>query len=100
MRAIRSMEVIDRRSGELRSFPGLVRAVDLSNLAFEVSGNTREVLVSQGDRITRGMVLANLAPAAYELNVEAAEADVGRAQADLNQKTTELDRQQKLYSKG
>lgn len=100
VRAIRSMEVIDRSSGQLRSFPGVVRAVDVSNLAFEVAGNTREVQVSQGDQITRGMVLATLDPATYQLNVESAEADVGRAQAELNEKTNELDRQQKLYAKG
>ncbi|GAB5471832.1 MAG: efflux RND transporter periplasmic adaptor subunit [Rhodospirillales bacterium] len=100
VRAIRAMEVVDRSSGELRSFPGVVRAVDLSQLAFEVAGNTREVVVSQGDRITRGMVLATLDPAPYELNVESAEADVGRAQAELNEKTTDLDRQQKLFAKG
>lgn len=100
VRAIRSLEVVDRSSGQLRRFPGVVRAVDVSNLAFEVAGNTRDVQVSQGDQITRGMVLATLDPSTYQLNVESAEADVGRAQAELNEKTNEFDRQQKLYSKG
>ncbi len=100
VRSIRAMEVVDRGSGEFRSFPGVVRAVDVSQLSFEVAGNTREVKVNQGDRITRGMVLATLDPATYQLNVESAEADVGRAEAELNQKATDLDRQQKLFAKG
>ena len=100
MRAIRSMEVVHRSSGERRSFPGVVQAVDVSQLAFEVAGNTREIKVSQGDRIARGMVLATLDPAPYELNVDSAEADLGRAQAELNEKTTDLDRQRKLHAKG
>ncbi len=100
VRAIRSMEVVDRSSGQLRSFPGVVRAVDISNLAFEVAGNTREVMVAQGDRITRGAVLATLDPAPYQLNVESTEADLGRAQAELNEKTTDLDRQRQLHAKG
>ncbi|MBC6416970.1 MAG: efflux RND transporter periplasmic adaptor subunit [Rhodospirillales bacterium] len=100
VRAIRSMEVVHRSSGERRSFPGVVQAVDVSQLAFEVAGNTREVKVSQGDRIVRGMVLATLDPAAYRLNVDSAEADLGRAEAELQEKTTDLDRQRQLHAKG
>jgi len=100
VRAIRAVEVFDRSGGQFRRFPGTVEAVDLSALAFEVAGNTREVRVAQGDRIARGDILATLDSAPYQLNVQSAEADVGRAEAELKAQTTELDRQQKLYSKG
>ncbi len=100
VRSIRAIEVVDRSSGELRTFPAQIRAVDVSRLAFEVPGNTRDVKVTQGDRVRQGEVLATLDPAPYEINVQAAEAEVGRAQAQLGEATTELERQDILHSKG
>lgn len=84
----------------MRRFPGTVEAIDISALAFEVAGNTRDVNVLQGERIRRGQVLAILDETPYRLNVESARADVGRAEAELSKQATELDRQQQLHAKG
>ncbi len=99
IRAIKTITVAERGSGQVRRFPGIVEAVDTSILSFEVGGNTREVNVNVGDRVTAGQVLTTLDKTPYELNVQAAEAELGRAKAVLAEKQTVFDRQRTLYAK-
>jgi RND family efflux transporter MFP subunit len=99
IRAIKTIVVADRGAGQTRRFPGVIEAVDTSSLSFEVSGNTREILVDVGDRVTAGQVLATLDDTPFQLNVDAAEAEVSRANASLAEKKTEFDRQDTLYKK-
>ena len=100
IRAIKTITVTDRASGQVRRFAGIVEATDTSRLSFEVSGNVRDVNVDIGDRITAGQVLATLDPATYELDVQAAESDLGQARAELTEKNLELERQSTLFSNG
>ncbi len=99
IRAIKTITVAERSGGQVRRFPGLVQAVDTSTISFEVAGNTREVKVNVGDKVTSGQVLATLDETPFKLNVEAAEAELGRAKASLAEKQNEFDRQKTLYAK-
>lgn len=99
VRAIKTVVVSERGSGQTRRFPGIVEAVDTSSLSFEVGGNTREVLVDVGDRVKAGDVLATIDDTPFKLNVDAAEAEVGRTKANLAEKETDFDRQDTLYKK-
>lgn len=100
VRAVKTITVTDLASGQMRRFPGTIEAGDSSFLSFEVSGNTREVLVEAGDRVRAGDVLATLDPSPFELDVGAAEASLSQARADLAEQANELDRQRTLYQKG
>lgn len=99
VRAIKTVTVAEQGSGQNRRFPGVLEAVDTSILSFEVAGNTREILVDVGDKVKKGDELANLDDTPYRLNVDAATAEVSRAEANLAEKTTDFDRQKTLYSK-
>ena len=99
IRAIKTITVSERGSGQMRRFPGVVEAVDTSSISFEVAGNTREVNVNVGDRVEKGQVLATLDDKPFQLNVEGAEAELGRAKAQLAEKETEFVRQKTLYEK-
>ena len=96
IRAIKTITVSEHASGRLRQFSGVVEAADRSSISFEVSGNVREVRVDVGDRITRGQVLAVLDKRTYNLNVRAAEAELGRANVQLADKRNDLDRFQRI----
>ncbi len=96
IRAIKTIAVSEQASGRLRTFSGVVEAADRSSISFEVSGNVREVRVDVGDRITKGQVLAVLDKRTYNLNVRAAEAEVGRAKVQLADKRNDLDRFQRI----
>jgi RND family efflux transporter MFP subunit len=99
IRAIKTITVSERGSGQTRRFPGVVEAVDTSSISFEVAGNTREVNVNVGDRVEKGQVLATLDDKPFQLTVEGAEAELGRAKAQLAEKETEFQRQKTLYQK-
>lgn len=100
IRAIKTITVAERASGQVRRFAGIVEATDTSRLSFEVSGNVREVNVDVGDRLFAGQILATLDPVTYELDVQAAESDLGRARAEFAEKDLELERQQTLFGNG
>jgi RND family efflux transporter MFP subunit len=96
IRAIKTYTVKGRASGRIRRFSGVVEAADSSSISFEVSGNVQKVRVDVGDKITKGQVLAVLDKRTYNLNVKAAEADLGRAKAQLAHKRKDLDRLQSI----
>ena len=96
IRAIKTITVSKQASGKMRQFSGVVEAADSSSISFEVSGNVREVRVDVGDRIKKGQVLAVLDKRTYNLNVKAAEAEVGRAKVQLADKRNDLDRFQRI----
>ncbi len=92
IRAIKAIAVTERAFGINRNFPGSVEAVDKSSLSFEVSGNVRELPVKVGDTVKRGQVIATLDRRPFELNVQAAEAEVKGVQVELNNKKKNLQR--------
>jgi RND family efflux transporter MFP subunit len=94
IRALKTITVTERVSGTNRNFPGTVEAVDKSSLSFEVSGNVKELVVKAGDTVTKGQVIATLDRSPFELNVQAAEAEVKRVQVDLKNKKKNLQRLQ------
>ena len=83
VRAIRTITLTEPASGRMRRFSGVVEAADSSSVSFEVPGNVREVNVDVGERISKGQVLAVLDERTFQLNVKAAQADVGRAEVEL-----------------
>ena len=100
IRSIKTITVSERGSGRLRKFPGILEAVDTSSLSFEVAGNTREVNVNVGDQVEEGQVLATLDKTPFQISVEGAEAERGRAKAQLAEKDTDYVRQRTLFEKG
>jgi len=96
IRAIKTITVSEQAAGKIRQFSGVVEAADRSSISFEVAGNVREVRVDVGDRINKGQVLAVLDKRTYNLNVKAAEAEVGRAKVKLADKRNDLDRFQRI----
>lgn len=98
LRPIRSFVVSEVASGQLRRFAGLIEASDSSSLSFQVGGNVREVRVNQGDTVRTGQVLAVLDTEPYQLNVQAAQADLERARAYQAQTRTDYERHQRLLA--
>ncbi len=98
VRAVKTILVAERASGQMRKFPGTVEPVDNSSLSFEVSGLVQEVRASAGDRFEKGQVLAVLDKQSFELNVESARASLSRAQAQFDEKGTAYDRERRIQA--
>lgn len=75
------------------NLPGAIEPwTDLQLLA-KISGTITEVLVSEGDRITEGEVIARIEEADYRIALE-------RARAAYNLAKTDFDRDKSIYAKG
>jgi RND family efflux transporter MFP subunit len=98
VRAVKTIVVSERAGGQTRRFPGVVEAVDRSSISFEVSGIVQEVRVDAGDRIQAGQVLAVLDPKPFELSVTSAEAALSRAQAQVEEKKSDYDRERRIFA--
>ena len=92
IRAIKTITIAEKTSGPVRKFSGVVDAVDSSPIAFEVSGNVKEVRVKVGARVEKGQTIAVLNERTFLLDLQAAEAAVERAKVQLADKKNDLDR--------
>ncbi len=100
VRAIKTFTITELASGQTRKYSGIVQATDSSALSFQVSGNVQAVEVDLGDRVAEGQVLAVLDRKPYELDVQAAQAELRKARAALEEKKLDYNRQKTLYQKG
>lgn len=75
-----------------RSFPGTVEASEKADLSFLVSGRLVDLPVKEGEKVTKGQLIARLDPTDYEIAV-------GEAKSKAELARVELDRTTKLLAK-
>lgn len=101
IRAIKTIVLADPvQAIEQRSFPGLVRAANASTLSFEVAGKVLEITVDVGDRVEAEQRLAAIDDEAFKLEVQSAEADLGKARANAKNSAADHERKRELKAKG
>jgi RND family efflux transporter MFP subunit len=98
IRAVKTIVVADLASDEQRKFPGTIEPVDSSLLSFEVDGIVAAVNVDVGDKFKKGDVLANLDNQPYELSLASARAALSRATAQLEEKQSAYEREQRIQA--
>ena len=96
VRAVKTIVVADLATEQMRKFPGTIEPVDSSQLSFEVDGIVQEVLVDVGDKFAQGDVLAHLDNKPFQLGVESAKAALSRASAQLEEKQSAYEREQRI----
>lgn len=79
---------------------GEVQAEFSSDLAFQIGGQVQERLVSVGDHVKTGQVLARVGSAEQTADRDAAQAQLVAAQSQFNQSQADLDRQKSLLDQG
>jgi RND family efflux transporter MFP subunit len=100
IRSIKTITVKEQPAEKIRKFSGLVAAVDSSGLSFEVGGQVQSVEVDIGDRVKEGQVLAVLDPEPYQLDVDAAEAELIKARENVTKTKAEYERQKRIFEQG
>ncbi len=73
-------------------FPGTVRGSERAELAFQVAGPLVELPVDEGDRVSRGTLLARIDPTDFEIAI-------AQAQATYDKSVSDYRRYQRLYEK-
>ena len=97
IRAVKTITVTELASGQVHKYSGIVQATDTSILSFEVGGNVKQVKVKLGTQVKRGQIIAILDKQPYVLAVQAKEASLARAKADMEKDRLEFVRKKTLY---
>jgi RND family efflux transporter MFP subunit len=100
VRSIKTMTVSEQPTEKIRKFSGQVAAVNSSGLSFEVGGQVESVEVDIGDRVKKGDVLSVLDPEPYQLDVDAAEAELIKARENVTKTNAEYERQKRIFEQG
>jgi RND family efflux transporter MFP subunit len=100
VRAIKTITISEQATEQIRKFSGLVAAVDSSSLSFQVGGQVEKVEVDIGDRVEKGQVLAVLDDEPYRLEVDAAQAALVKARANVVNTKGEAERQKRVFDQG
>jgi RND family efflux transporter MFP subunit len=100
IRPVRSVVAQKSAAGQTLRLTGQIRAQDEVNLAFRLDGRMLERLVSVGDKVTSGQVVARLDAQPMKNALRSAEAAAAAAQAQLTQARNTFERQQKLLAEG
>lgn len=83
-----------------RRFAGRLQAVNRSDLAFEVGGPVARMAVELGDPIAPGQVLAQLDTTPFRLALEARQANLSNARAELTDARQDYERRAALAGSG
>ena len=93
---VKVFTVGEKATGQSRRISGQVKAADRSELGFGVSGRVAKVIVSKGQVVTKGQLLATLDDEPFQLRVDEARAKLGNARAMRVDAKTVYDRQKSL----
>lgn len=69
-------------------------------MSFAVAGTVQTINVVQGDSVAKGQALATLDTVPFDLEVQAAQAELSSAEAAYAEKEAEIERQRQLFKKG
>jgi RND family efflux transporter MFP subunit len=100
VRSIKTLTVSEQATEQIRKLSGLVAAVESSGLSFQVDGQVESVAVDIGDRVQKDQVLAALDPEPYQLEVDAIQSELVKAEANVVNTKSEYDRQKRVYEQG
>jgi len=99
VRAVKTIEVNGGASKRTRVLSGYVQAVQFAELAFQVGGQVLEVRVTPGDKVDEGDVLARIDRKPFEFRVTTADAELGRARAELKERHENYLSKQRVFEK-
>lgn len=100
IRPVRTVVVKRAPAGEIVSLTGQILAQNQVNLAFRVGGRLLDRLVSVGDRVVPGQVVAHIELQDAQNTLRSAEADLSAALAALSTAQNAEGRQRELLGKG
>ncbi|WP_448568024.1 efflux RND transporter periplasmic adaptor subunit [Thalassotalea ganghwensis] len=100
IRPIAWMEVSESNFEQLRTLSGIVAPVETATLSFEVPGKVAEVYVRLGESVSAGQPIAKLNQRSFDLSVQAAQAQLDKANAAMSEAKSSFERYGKLINQG
>jgi RND family efflux transporter MFP subunit len=93
---VKVFKVIKTRISEKLFYTGTIEAWQKITLTPDVGGKIARILVNEGDRVSKGQILAELDAEAITLQLKQAEAALAVTQASFNNAQTNLERMERL----
>ncbi len=100
VRPVRVVTVTEQQAGETILLSGVIEAKTEVDLAFRIGGRMVKRLVSVGDRVEAGQLIAQLDSQDEENAVRAAQANLSAAEGKYLEAEQNYDRQRQLLSRG
>ncbi len=97
LRPVRYTTVKSIESATVRTYSGLSRAGQESNLSFRVSGPIQSLPVEVGDQLAAKQLIATIDPAQYRLEAQQAKASLAQTEATLRNAMANFERVKGLY---
>jgi len=94
---VKVFKVARQRISEKLLYTGTIEARQSINITPDVGGKIDSIAVNEGDRVSKGQILAELDTQAIRLQLEQAEAAMAVAQANFNNAKTNWERMERLY---
>ena len=92
-RPVKTIIIGGQSSGDTRTFPAEVDAIQKADISFRVSGKIQKILVKEGDEVKKGQILAELDTTDFEITLKDRKASYATAKANF-------DRARELVAKG
>jgi len=83
-RPVKTMIIGGASSGDSRTFPAVVDAIQKADISFRVSGRVQKILVKEGDDVIKGQLLAELDPTDFKIRLSDRQATFKTAQANYD----------------
>ncbi len=83
-RPVKTIVISDDMTGDTRTFPAVVDAIQKADISFRVSGKIQKILVKEGDVVKKGQILAELDPVDFNIRLKDREASYNTAKANYD----------------
>jgi len=74
-----------------RDFPGMVVAQNRADIAFRVSGKLKELLVTEGEQVVKGQIIARLDQTDFKIELKDKQANYDKSKANFTRSATLLE---------
>ena len=83
-RPVKTIVISDDMTGDTRTFPAVVDAIQKADISFRVDGKIQKVLVKEGDQVKKGQILAELDPVDFTIQLKDRKASYDTAKANYD----------------
>jgi RND family efflux transporter MFP subunit len=87
-RPVKTIVIGGNISGDTRSFPAVVDAIQKADISFRVDGKIQKILVKEGDEVKKGQLLAELDPTDFKITLNDRQASYDTAKANYDRAVT------------
>ena len=83
-RPVKTIVIGDDITGDTRTFPAVVDAIQKADISFRVNGKVQKILVKEGDEVKKGQILAELDPVDFDIQLKDRKASYDTAKANYD----------------